>query len=336
MNKKNSNGLLKKLTSSRELSLLIVLIVMCLIVQFRNSSFLTAKGISDTLKNYSTTIVMSLGMLSVLLIGGIDISVGATMAFSSMCASLMMRDGVYSSTLIMFLVSIAIGCACGALIGLVISKGKVQPIIATLGFTNIYRGATYIASNSAWVSAYQFQRNFKDFAQQNTLTFGLINNMIFIALVCYVVFFFLMKWTKFGRRIYAVGSNPEAAQVSGINIDRYKFIVYAMMGAFAGLVGAMYTALYASAQNDMGTGMEMDAIASCVLGGVSLSGGQGSVVGVLIGSLMMAVISRGLPMIGVSQFWKEAIKGAIILVAIIINVGMQRTMQKNALKAREI
>lgn len=336
MNKKNSNSLLKKLTSSRELSLLIVLIVMCLIVQFRNGSFLTAKGINDTLKNYSTTLVMALGMMSVLLIGGIDISVGSTMAFSGMCASLLMRDGVYSSTLVMFLVSILIGCGCGALIGLVISKGKVQPIIATLGFSNVYRGATYIASNSAWVSAYQFQRNFKDFAQKNTLTFGLINNMIFIALLCYVVFFFLMKWTKFGRRIYAVGSNPEAAQVSGINIDRYKFIVYAMMGAFAGLVGAMYTSLYASAQNDMGVGMEMDAIASCVLGGVSLSGGQGSVVGVLIGALMMAVISRGLPMIGVSQFWKEAIKGAIILVAIIINVLMQRTMHKNALKAREI
>ena len=336
MDKKNSKSLLKKLTGSREISLLIVLIILCAIVQFRNSSFLTAKGISDTLKNYSTTLVMSLGMLSVLLIGGIDISVGATMAFSGMCASLLMRDGVYSSTLIMFLVSVIIGCACGALIGLVIAKGKVQPIIATLGFTNIYRGATYIASNSAWVSAYQFQRSFKDFAQQNTLTFGLINNMIFIALVCYVVFFFLMKWTRFGRRIYAVGSNPEAAQVSGINIDKYKFIVYTMMGAFAGLVGAMYTSLYASAQNDMGTGMEMDAIASCVLGGVSLSGGQGSVIGVLIGSLMMAVISRGLPMIGVSQFWKEAIKGAIILVAIIINVVMQRTMQKNALKAREI
>lgn len=335
MEKKN-NSFLKKLTSSREISLLLVLIVMCVLVQWRNNTFLTAKGISDTLKNYSTTIVMSLGMMSVLLIGGIDISVGSTMAFSSMCASLMMRDGVYSSTLVMFLVSIAIGCVCGALIGLVISKGKVQPIIATLGFSNIYRGATYIASDSAWVSAYQFQRNFKDFAQQNTLTFGLINNLIFIAIICYVVFFFLMKWTKFGRRIYAVGSNPEAAKVSGISIDKYKFIVYTMMGAFAGLVGAMYASLYASAQNDVGTGMEMDAIASCVLGGVSLSGGQGSVVGVLIGSLMMAVISRALPMIGVSQFWKEAIKGAIILVAIIFNICMQRTLQKNALKAREI
>lgn len=327
---------LKKLTASREISLLAVLIILCLAIQMRNSSFLTVKTINDLLQNYSTTIVMSLGMMCVLLIGGIDISVGSTLAFSGMCASLMMRDGVYTSTLVMFLVSTAIGCFCGALVGLVIAKGNVQPIIATLGFSNIFRGATYIVSGGAWVSAYQFQKAFKKFAQKETLTFGLMNNLVFIALVCYIVFFIIMRWTKFGRRIYAVGSNPEAAEVSGINIKKYKFIVYTMVGAFAGLVGAMYTALYASAMSDMGTGMEMDAIASCVLGGVSLSGGQGSVIGVMLGALTMAVICKALPLIGISQFWQQAIKGAIILIAIMINVVMQRTLRKNALKAREI
>ncbi len=331
-----SRRLWKKLVSSREVSLFAVLVIICAAVQLRNSSFLTPKTINDLLKNYSTTLVMSLGMMSVLLIGGIDISVGATLAFSGMCASLLMRDGVYTSTFLMFLVSTVIGTCCGSLVGLVIAKGKVQPIIATLGFSNIFRGATYIVSGGAWVSAYQFQRPFKKFAQQSTLTFGAINNMVFIVLVCYIVFFLIMKWTRFGRRIYAVGSNPEAAAVSGINIDKYKFIVYTMMGAFSGLVGAMYTALYASAMSDMGTGMEMDAIASCVLGGVSLSGGQGSVVGVLLGALTMAVISKALPLVGISEFWQMAIKGAIILIAIIVNVVMQRTLQKNTLKAREI
>ncbi|MBQ3423722.1 MAG: ABC transporter permease [Clostridia bacterium] len=337
MDKKTGfRGLWKKLTASREVSLLMVLILLSAVVQLMNSSFLTPKTINDLLKNYSTTIVMSLGMLSVLLIGGIDISVGATLAFSGMCASLFMRDGLYSSTLLMFIVSTAIGLGCGALVGLVIAKGRVQPIIATLGFSNIYRGATYIVSGGAWVSAYQFQKAFKKFAQQSTLTFGLMNNMVFIALVCYVVFFIVMRWTRFGRRIYAVGSNPEAAAVSGIDIDRYKFVVYTMVGGFAGLVGSMYTALYASAMSDMGTGMEMDAIASCVLGGVSLSGGQGSVIGVLLGALTMAVISKALPLVGISEFWQMAIKGAIILAAIMINVIMQRTLRKNTLKAREI
>ncbi len=330
------NDFLKKLKSSRELSLFFVLVILCAFIQFRNSSFLTAKTIGDMLKNYSTTITLALGMMSVLLIGGIDISVASTLAFSGMCASLLMRDGVYTSTLIMFLVSIAIGTCCGMLVGLIITKGKVLPIIATLGMTNIYRGATYIVSDSRWVSAYQFQSTFKQFAQSSTLSFGLINNLVFIAIICYIVFFVIMKWTRFGRRIYAVGSNPQAASVSGININRIKFIVYTMAGCFSGLVGAMYTALYASAQSDMGIGMEMDVIAACVIGGVSLNGGQGSVVGVFLGALTMAVICKALPMVGVSQFWQTAIKGAIILIAIIINVLTQRMMKKNILKEREI
>ncbi len=336
MQKTGFNTFLKKLSSSRELSLLLVLILLCVFIQMRNADFLTAKTIGDMFKNYSTTITLSLGMMSVLLIGGIDISVSATLAFSGMCASLMMRDGVYSSTLVMFLVSIAIGTVCGMLVGLVISKGKVIPIIATLGFTNIFRGATYIVSESRWVSAYEFQSSFKDFAQTETLTFGLMNNLVFIALVCYIVLFFVMKWTRFGRTIYAIGSNPEAAVVSGIKIDNIKFVVYAMAGAFSGLVGAMYTSLYASAQSDMGMGMEMDAIAACVLGGVSLSGGQGGVVGVFLGSVTMAVISKALPLIGISQFWQTAIKGAIILIAIVVNVLAQRAIDKNNLKGREI
>lgn len=324
-----------RVISSRELSLLAILALLVLVIQLRNSTFLSQRSINDMLKNYSTTITLSLGMMSVLLIGGIDISMSATLAFSGMCASLLMRDGLYTSTLVMFLVSTAIGTLCGLLVGLVISRGRVLPIIATLGFANIYRGATYIVSDNRWVSAYQFDTAFKRFAQSRTLTFGLVNNLVFIAIVCYVAFFIIMRWTRFGRRIYAVGSNPEAAEISGINIRRVKLVVYTMAGAFAGLVGAMYTSLYASAQSDMGMGMEMDAIASCVLGGVSLSGGQGGVLGVLLGALTMTVISKALPLIGIPQFWQEAIKGAIILIAIIINVLAQRAVRRNAMKARE-
>jgi len=321
--------------SSRELSLLAILILIVAGIQLRNSTFLSSRSINDMLKNYSTTITLALGMMSVLLIGGIDISVSATLAFSGMSASLLMRDGVYSSTLVMFLVSTAIGTLCGLLVGLVISRGKVLPIIATLCFANIFRGATYIISDSRWVSAYQFDSAFKRFAQTRTLTFGLMNNLVFIALVCYLVFFVVMRWTRFGRRIYAVGSNPEAASISGININRVKLAVYTMAGSFAGLIGAMYTSLYASAQSDMGMGMEMDAIASCVLGGVSLSGGQGGVPGVLLGAMTMTVISKALPLIGISQFWQKAIKGIIILIAIIINVLAQRAIHRNAMRARE-
>ena len=234
------------------------------------------------------------------------------------------------------ILSIVIGTACGAVIGLTISRGKVLPIIATLGFMNILRGVTYLVAKSQWVAAYQVTNDFKNFAQSSTLTFGLINNLITIMLLCYILFFIIMKWTRVGRKIYAVGSNPEAAEVSGISINNIKLLVYSIMGALAGLAGALWVSLYASAQGDMAKGIEMDVIAACVIGGVSLNGGRGSVVGVFLGSLTIAIIGKALPLLGISQFWQNGIKGVIILIAIILNVLTQRIMLKNNLKVREM
>lgn len=336
MDKKRNSPLLQTLKTSREASLFVVLIILCAFIQIRNSDFLTVKVITDMLKNYSYTMVLSLGMFCVLLIGGMDISIGSTLALSGMIASLLMRDGYYKSTFVLFLVAILVGTVCGFVNGLVITKGRLLPIIATLGTMNIYRGLTYLVSESRWVSAYQFQSNIKDFGQGKELSFGLINNMAVIAIVCFIVFFVIMKWTRFGRRFYAVGSNLEAAKVSGIKTDRIKLTSYTLMGTFAGLAGAMSICLYASAQGDMGKGYEMDAIAACVLGGVSLNGGQGSVGGVLLGAIAIAIIGKALPMIGISQFWQVAIKGAIIIIAIIVNVVTQRAMKRSTLEGREI
>lgn len=332
--KSGSSSLLRKLGGSREVSLLIVMVILCGFIQFRNHDFLTVKVITDMLKNYSHTFVLSLGMMLVLLIGGIDIAIGSSLAISGMTAALMMRDGYFTSTLVTFLVAILVGLLCGLVNGLIITKGGLLPIIATLGTSNIFRGLTYIVSESRWVSAYQFQQNIKDFGQNKV--FGILNNLIIIAIICYVIFFFIMRWTPIGRRIYAVGSNHAAAEVSGIKTKRISLLVYTLMGAFSGLAGAMYISLYSSAQGDMGKGYEMDAIAACVLGGVSLNGGQGSVVGVFLGAFTIAIIGKALPMIGISQFWQSAIKGAIILIAIIVNVIAQRSMKRSTLEGREI
>lgn len=327
---------LKKLLSTREISLVIVLIILCVFIQFRNDSFLTIKTIVDMMKNYSVTMILALGMMGILLVGGIDISIGSTVAFSGMASALLLRDKIINSTLMGFVVAILFGLACGLIIGLVITRGKVLPIIATLGFMNIIRGTTYLIANSQWVAAYQIPQNFKAFAQESYLSFGLLNNMITVTLVCYLIFFIVMKWTRTGRKIYAVGSNPEAAKVSGIKINRMKLIVYGIMGALSGLCGALWVSIYASAQGDMATGIEMDVIASCVIGGVSLSGGRGSAVGVFLGSLAMAIISKALPLIGISSYWQTMIKGAIIILAIILNVITLRVILKNNLKKREV
>ena len=327
---------LKKITGSREMSLVIVLLVLCVFVEIRNTVFLQPSTVEAMFKNYAVMMIMSLGMMCVLLIGGIDISIGSTLAFSGMVAALYMKAHPETPVVLGFLIALVVGALLGFVIGIVIAKGKVLPIVATLGFMNIYRGLTYLVANSQWVAAYQVPDSFKAFAQSRYLGFGIINNLIVVTIICYVIFFVVMKWTTVGRRVYAVGSNVEAAEVSGIKIGNVNIAVYTLMGMLSGLGGALWVSLYASAQGDMATGLEMDVIAACVVGGVSLNGGRGSVVGVFLGALIMAIIGKALPLIGVSQFWQSAIKGLIILVAVIINVIAQRTMDKNNLKGREI
>lgn len=319
---------------SREASLLLVMVLLVGVIQWRSGGvFLSGTVISQLLQNYSYIMVLSFGMLLVLLIGGIDIAIGATMALSAMSTCLMMRDGLITSAPLAFLMSIVIGLVCGIVIGFIISKGKVIPIIATLGAQYIFRGLTYYVSDSDWVSYDEMLPGYTAFAQGEFLG---INNLFWIVIAVFLVSMVFLKWSGFGRQIYAVGSNPDAAKISGINIDRAKIIVYAINGAVAGLAGAMYTSLYASAQGNMADGAEMDVIAACVIGGVSLNGGQGSAFGVLLGAITIAIISKSLSLVGIDAFWQQALKGAIILLAVLINVIVQRNAARKALEGRDI
>lgn len=328
------DGKIAELLRSREASLMLVMILLCALIQWRSGGkFLSSIVINQLTQNYAYTAVLAFGMLLVLLIGGIDISVGATLALSGMATSLMMRDGFITNSVVAFAFAILVGTICGLFIGVVISKGKVIPIIATLGMQYIYRGLTYYISGTQWVSSDKMLAGYKDFALGNFLG---INNLFWIVILVFAVMIVFLKWTGFGRQIYAVGSNAEAAKISGINIDRVKIIVYTLNGAIAGLAGAMYTSLYASAQGNMATGAEMDVIAACVIGGVSLNGGQGSAFGVLLGAITIAIISKSLSLVGIDAFWQQALKGAIILVAVLINVIVQRNAARKALEGREI
>ncbi len=327
-------GKLSELLRSRESSLLLVMILLVAVIQWRSGGkFLSGTVINQLTQNYAYTAVLAFGMLLVLLIGGIDISIGATLALSGMSTCLMMRDGYITNPVVAFLFAILVGTLCGLVIGVVISKGKVIPIIATLGMQYIYRGLTYFISKTQWVSSDKMLAGYKDFALGNFLG---INNLFWIVIIVFAAMIVFLKWTGFGRQIYAVGSNADAAKISGIHIDRVKIIVYTINGAIAGLAGAMYTSLYASAQGNMATGSEMDVIAACVIGGVSLNGGQGSAFGVLLGAITIAIISKSLSLVGIDAFWQQALKGAIILVAVLINVIVQRNAARRALEGREI
>lgn len=323
-----------ELLRSREISLMLVMVLLCALIQWRSGGkFLTPTVINQLTQNYAYTAVLAFGMLLVLLIGGIDISIGATLALSGMSTCLMMRDGFITNPVLAFAFSTLVGTICGLFIGVVISKGKVIPIIATLGLQYIFRGLTYFISKTQWVSSDKMLAGYKDFALGNFLG---INNLFWIVLILFGVMIVFLKWTGFGRQIYAVGSNADAAKISGINIDRVKIIVYTLNGAICGLAGAMYTSLYASAQGNMATGAEMDVIAACVIGGVSLNGGQGSAFGVLLGAITIAIISKSLSLVGIDAFWQQALKGTIILVAVLVNVIVQRNAARKALEGRDI
>ena len=324
---------LKKLTGSREFLLFIIVIAMFAIVSVVNPVFFSFNAVTDMLKNNAVTLVMALGMLGVMLVGGIDISITSTLALSGMTIGMLLKYNHISSTLLAFVIAIAIGTACGALVGLLISRAGVPPVIASMGFMYIYRAMGYLISNGGeWASAAALG-SFKNFGTDKLLG---LSKVIWIIIVCYIVFFFVMKWTRIGRQVYAVGSNAEAAEVSGIKVKNIKLMVHTVMGFLAGLAGALQVAVYASAMPNMAQGGEMDVIAACVIGGVSMSGGRGSVIGALLGALIMAMIPKALPLLHIDALWQNMIKGVMILAVVVINVILQRIAQRNALARREM
>ena len=277
--------------------------------------------------------ILSVGMMMVILTRGIDLSVGATLALSGMISALTVMSFRSISPVVSVLEAVAVGTVVGALIGLIIARFNVLPIIATLGFMNIIRGVTYVVSKGAWVSAYQMSDGFKAIATGNVLG---VSNPIIIAVVINLAFFYFINHMKTGRQIYAVGSNPEAADISGIPRRRIIWLVYVIMGALSGLGGVIWVAKFASAQSDTATGFELSVIAAAVLGGVSICGGSGKVSGLILGTILLGILNNALPLINVSPFWQQAIQGVVILAAVLTNVLVKRNSQRLALRRRAI
>ena len=187
------------------------------------------------------------------------------------------------------LIGMGVGIGCGAVNGVLVAKGRIIPIIATLGMMNVFRGLTYLISGSKWVSAHQMSDGFKSIA---TSGIGPINTLIIIAVVVVLIFYYFLNYNRTGRYIYAVGSNPESAVITGIKKDRILIMSYTLLGLLTGMAGVLWVAKFASAQGDTATGYEMNVIAACVLGGVSVSGGTGKVGGLLLGVLLLGVLQN--------------------------------------------
>jgi rhamnose transport system permease protein len=317
----------------RELGLLLFIIVLSIGVQLRNPSFLTLENIEDMVTNTAILSILAVGMLMVIVTRGIDLSIGATLAFSGMIAAQTVSAYPDVHPLLAILLGTLIGLICGSIVGLLVSKAGILPIIATLGMMNVFRGATFMVSGGKWVSAHQMPDSFKEIATSTILG---VNTLIFIAIVVYLLFYYFITYTRTGRQIYAVGSNPDSARISGINNDKILWLVYTIMGGLSGLAGVLWVAKFASAQGDTAMGYELSVIAACVLGGVSIAGGVGKISGIILGSILLGILNNALPLINVSPFWQMGIQGSIILIAVVINALVKRGVDQSNLMRRRI
>lgn len=317
----------------RELGLLCFIIILCIFIQTQNQSFLTIENVSDILKNTAILGILSVGMMLVIITRGIDLSIGATLALSGMVVAQTVSTYPTLHPIYAIILGVLVGFISGSILGVLVSKGGVLPIIATLGMMNVFRGLTFWISGGQWVSAHEMPVRFKGIA---TSSFLGINILVIISGIIFILYYYLINHTKTGRKIYAVGSNPDSAKISGINTDRILWLVYANMGALAGLAGVLWVSKFASSQADTATGYELTVIAACVLGGVSIAGGVGKISGIILGTILLGILNNALPLINISPFWQMAIQGTIILIAVLINALVKRGVDRNNLMRRKI
>lgn len=308
MFKSNSKALLSKLGPL--LGLLIIVIILTIL----NPSFATASNILNVLRQVSISALIAFGMTFIILTGGIDLSVGSTLALTGAVAASMLASGM-DPTLTMF-VALLLGTILGAINGIIIAKGKVAPFIATLATMTIYRGLTLVYTEGRPISGLGDSISFQMLGKG--YFFGIPVPVVTTAIAFGVLYFILHK-TTFGRRVYAIGGNEDASRLSGINVDRVKIAVYSLTGMLAALSALILTSRLNSAQPTAGTSYELDAIAAVVLGGTSLTGGRGWIFGTLVGALIIGVLNNGLNLIGVSSFFQQVVKGAVILIAVLLD-----------------
>jgi rhamnose transport system permease protein len=318
----------------REISLILVMIVISIFVQFRSGgNFFTGGNISDLLTETAILAILAVGMMMVIITAGIDLSIGAIMALAGMIGTTVLKENKGINPIIIILISVVIGIVCGMINGTLVSRFKILPIIATLGMMNIFRGLTYLVSKGSWVLQNDMPSSFLGIATGKV--FG-INNLVVMALVIYAIGYIFLNYLRTGRKIYAVGNSEESAEVSGIKTKRILCLAYTIMGAIAGFAGLLYVCKFGAAQGETAVGYEMNVIAACVLGGVSISGGTGKVQGVLLGALLLGLLNNAMPLINISAFWQEAIRGLIIVLSVMSNALIQRNVEMKALRRRNI
>jgi ribose transport system permease protein len=302
---------------------LIALLLMCLAMTVLSENFATSDNFFNVLRQTSVNLCISVGMTLVILTGGIDLSVGSVLALSGAIAAGLAHQGFELTSADTYvgitfwgccLAALLVGAILGGFNGFLVTKFKVPPFVATLGVMTIARGLTMLYTGGFPITSLG-----GGFEFIGTGWFLGVPMPVWIAIAIIVAFAFYMKKTRTGRYIYAIGGNERAALLSGIRVNRVVLLVYTLAGILSAVAGILVTARLDSAQPNAGLGYELDAIAAVVIGGASLSGGRGSILGTVVGALIIGVLNNGLVLLDVSPFWQQVIKGFVILLAVIMD-----------------
>jgi rhamnose transport system permease protein len=304
------------LLKQREPLLAAMVVLLVVAVGLKEPAFLSIDSLANVVTDSTLLVMLALTQMLVIVTRGVDLSVASNLALSGMVAAMLGANVPGLPLPLIMLAAVAVGLGLGIVNGWLIGRLELPPIVVTLGTMSVYRGAVFVLSGGTWVSAHQMPAHFIAFPLDRVLG---LPHLVWIAAATLAAMAWVARSTRFGRDLYAIGNAPQCAGYIGIASHKRLLWTYALSGAVAGLCGYLWVARYAVAYTEIAYGFEFTVIAACVIGGVSIGGGVGTVLGATLGALFLTVISNALPVLQVSPFWQSALTGLVILVAVLIN-----------------
>lgn len=319
----------RTLLRTREIWLGAAILLLVALISTRYPAFAEPQNLAEIFNDTSILIILALGQMVVILTRSIDLSMASNLAFTGMAVAMLNAAHPGFPIPLLIVAACLIGLALGAVNGLLVWKLGIPSIVVTLGTLTIYRGATFVLSGGAWVNADRMSPDFIGLQREQLLGIPVLS---WFAIAAIAAFFTLMTRTPLGRSLYAVGVNPTASVYAGIDVGRAKFIAFCISGVVGGLAGYLWISRYVIASVEVANGYELNIIAACVIGGISIAGGVGSVGGTVLGALFLGIINTALPVVNISPFWQMAISGSAIILAVVLNARGERSRGRIILK----
>lgn len=323
---------MKTFLRSREAILSAAILALLVLIASRFPAFVEPGNLARVFTDTSPLILLALGQTVVILTRCIDLSVAANLALTGMVCAMLNAAYPGVPVAVILVLALVMGAVMGMANGLLVWKLNIPPIVVTLGTMTIYRGIIFVISGGAWVNAHEMSHAFTGFPRAELLGLPVL---AWIAILVTGLFFLGIARTPLGRAFYAVGGNPHAAVYTGIDVGRTQFMAFTISGMLAGLTGYLWVARYSVAYVDIAGGFELEVVAACVIGGISIAGGAGTILGTLLGALFLGIVKNALPVVDISPFWQLAISGTAIIVAVAFNTRSGRNKGRIILKRAE-